>query len=95
MWPLIKKSNLDSALLSSFRPVKNLKFFSKVDEEVVFEQITLYLESKKLTKMYQSAFLCSHSTETALLKVFCDIFCYLVESRSVMYIGIESQKAVY
>ena len=37
---------------------------------------------------YQSAYRCSHSTETALLKVFNEFLCYLDESQSVMYIGL-------
>ena len=42
---------------------------------------------------YQSAFHCSHSTETALLKVFNDLLCYLEDSRSVMYIGLDFSAA--
>ena len=35
-------------LLSSYRPVTNLRFMSKANERVVFEQINLYLESNNL-----------------------------------------------
>ena len=42
---------------------------------------------------YQSAFRCSHSTETALFKVFYGPLCYVDESRSVMYIGLDSSAA--
>ena len=91
--PLIKKSNLDPELLASYRPVTNLRFMSKVVERVVFEQIYMYLESNNLRSKYQSAFRCSHSTETALLKVFNDLLCYLDESRSVMYIGLDLSAA--
>ena len=42
---------------------------------------------------YQSAYRCSHSTETALLKVFNDLLCYLDESHSVMYIGLDLSAA--
>ena len=86
--PLIKKSNIDPELLSSYRSVTNLRFLSKVIERVAFEQIN-YLESNNLMSKYQSAFRCSHSTETALLKVFNDLLCYLDESRAVMYIGLD------
>ena len=71
--PLIKKSNLDPEMLSSYRLVKNLRFMSKVVERVVFEQISLYLESIILNSKYHSAFRCSHSMETVLLKVFYDL----------------------
>ena len=71
----------------------NLRFLSKVFERVVFEQINLYLKSNNLRNKYEAAFRCLHSTETALLKVFYDLFCYLDESRSVMYIGLDLSRA--
>ena len=89
--PLKTKSNIGPELLSSYRPVTNLRFISKVVERVVFEQINWYLESNNLRRKYQSAFRCSHST--ALLKVFNDLLDYFDESRSVMYIGLELSAA--
>ena len=86
--PLIKKSNLDSELLSSYRGVTNLRILSKVMERVVFEQFNFYLESNDLMSKYQRAFCCSLSTETALLEFFNDLFCYLDELCCVMYIYI-------
>ena len=82
--------NLDPELFSSYRPVTNLRFLSKVIERVVFEQINFYLKSNNLMSKYQSA---SHSTETALLKVFNDLLCYLDELNSVMYIGLDLSAA--
>ena len=43
---------------------------------------------------YQSDFRCSRSTKTALLKVFTDLLCYLDESKSVIYIGIDLSAAI-
>ena len=91
--PLIKKSNLDPELLSSYRPVTNLRFMSKVVERFVYEQINLYRESNNLRNKCQIAFRCSHSTETDVVKVFNDLLCYLDESRSVMYIGLDLSTA--
>ena len=91
--PLIKKSNLDPELLSSYRPVKNLRFMTKVVERFVFEQIICIWTLINLRSKYQSAFRCSHSMETALLKVFNEILCYLDESRSVMYVGLDLSAA--
>ena len=90
---LITNSNLDPELLSSYCSVTNLRFLSKVVERVVFEQINLYLETNDLQSRYQSAFRCLNSTEMALLKVFIDLLCYLAESRSVMYIGLDLSAA--
>ena len=91
--PLIKKSNLDPELLSIYRPVTNLRFLSKVIERVAFEQLDFYLQSNNLMSKYQSAYRCSHSTETALLEVFNDLLCYLDESHAVMYIGLDFSAA--
>ena len=79
--------------MSSYRPVSNLRFLSKVIERVVVEQINFYLEFKNLMSKYQSAFRCSHSAETVLLKVFIDLLCYLDESHSLMYIGLDLSAA--
>ena len=91
--PLIKKSNLDPELLSSYRPVKNLRFMSKVVVRIVFEQIICIWTLINLRSKYQSAFRCSHSMETDLLKVFNEILCYLDESRSVMPVGLDLSAA--
>ena len=92
MRPLIEKSNLDPELLS-YRAVRNLRILLKFIERVVFEQINFHLEFNDLMSKYQRAFRCSHSTETALLKVFNDLLCYLDDSCSVMYIGLDLSAA--
>ena len=72
----------------------NLRFLTKLYEGVVFEKINFYLESNNLMSKYQSAFRCSHSTKTALIKVFNDILCYLDESHSVLYISLNLSAAL-
>ena len=61
MRPLIKKSDLDPDLLSSYRPVTNLRLLTKVNERVIFEQTNLYLKSNDLMNKYQSAYHCPQS----------------------------------
>ena len=61
--PLIKISNLDPELLSSYHTVTNLRLLSEVIERAVFEQINCYLESNNHMSKYQSAFRCSRSTK--------------------------------
>ena len=58
-----------------------------------FLQVNLYLEFNNLKSNYQSAFCCSRSTETALLKVFNDFLCYLDKSLSVMRVGLDLSAA--
>ena len=70
--PILKKAGLDPSIPSSYRPVSNLTFLSKVLEHVVHKQMTRYLAANNLPK-FQSAYRKSHSTETALMKGFADL----------------------
>ena len=83
--PLIKNSNLDPEL-SSYRPVTNLRFMSKVVERVVFEQINLYLESNNLRCRYQSAFCWLAFNGNGFTESLYSLLCCLDGSLSVMYI---------
>ena len=71
--PLLKKTGLDTADMSNFRPVSNLSFMSKVVERAVASQLTEYLSANGLLPCLQSAYRKRHSTETAMLRVWSDI----------------------
>src|SRR6218665_1724740 len=71
--PRLKKPTLPPCELSSYRPISNLSFLSKLLERVVSVQLTGYLSSAGLLPVHQSAYRRFHSTETALLKVVTDI----------------------
>jgi hypothetical protein len=72
--PLLKKPSLPKNVLSSYRPVSNLNFISKILEKVVAHQIKHHIDSSDLDNPFQSAYKSFHSTETALLSVQNDIF---------------------
>ncbi|XP_046548123.1 uncharacterized protein LOC124258099 [Haliotis rubra] len=72
--PLIKKKKLDHELLKNYRPVSNLTFISKLIERIAATQFKDHMNSNGLHEVYQSAYRCFHSTETALVKVQNDIF---------------------
>ena len=59
------KSRLDRQCLSSYRPVSNLSFLSKVIESVIHIQLMDYLSAIHVLPDNQSAFRKLHSTETA------------------------------
>jgi len=46
--PLLKKTGLDTADMSNFRPVSNLSFMSKVVKRAVASQLTEYLSASSL-----------------------------------------------
>lgn len=69
--PLPKSPNPSS--LSHFRPISILPIPSKVIENAVFKQLSLYLYKNNLLSPFQSGFRPSHNTVTALLKVTDDI----------------------
>jgi exonuclease III len=70
--PLIKKAGLD-LILSSYRPVSNLNFLSKVLEKVVLDQFLEHCSNYDLFPSYQSAYRKFYSCETALIKLTNDI----------------------
>ena len=67
--PWLKNIKLESYLFSSYRPVANISFLSKVTEKFASIQVHNYLRQRGLFPSLQSAYRQHHSTETALLKV--------------------------
>ena len=60
--PLLKKSTVDSEILSNYKPISNLPFISKCCEKVVALQLNQHLH-----EVFQSAYKPCHSTESALI----------------------------
>jgi len=71
--PLLKKAGLDATQLQNFRPVSNLSFCSKLLERLVLVRLQAFLDNNDMLPATQSAYRQSHSTETAVLKVYNDL----------------------
>lgn len=70
--PLHKKAGFEP-VPKNYRPVSNLQYTSKLVETVVAKQLRKHLSWNNLLPVYQSAYRCHRSTETALLRVVNDI----------------------
>jgi hypothetical protein len=71
--PLLKKPSLPPDELSSYRPISNLNFISKIIERTVADRLNNHLQSFPSLASHQSAYRKFHSTETALLRISNDI----------------------
>jgi len=67
--PIPKTNNLDLDVASSYRPISNLLYISKVIERVVARQFSSHLSHSSLLRAYRPF----HSTETAVLSVHNDV----------------------
>ena len=65
--PLIKKPSLDRESMSSYRPISNLSFLSKLTERIIKARLHQHLASNTMYNTFQSAYSKFHSTETTLL----------------------------
>ncbi|XP_070410856.1 RNA-directed DNA polymerase from mobile element jockey isoform X1 [Nothobranchius furzeri] len=72
--PILKKPGLDPTDYSNLRPISKLPFLSKVLEKIVYEQMLTHLNDNQVMDIFQSGFRKQHSTETAHVRVFNDIF---------------------
>jgi Reverse transcriptase (RNA-dependent DNA polymerase)/Endonuclease/Exonuclease/phosphatase family len=71
--PKLKKTSMPPQDLSSYRPISNLNFISKILERIIFARINSHLQSFPSISSFQSAYRKFHSTETALLKITNDL----------------------
>ena len=68
----LKKPTLDPNNLSSYRPISNLAFLSKLIERSVARRFVTHAEVNQLFPVHQSSYRRGHSTETAVLCVHND-----------------------
>ena len=64
--PRLMKPMFDNELLSSYRPISNLRFISKAIEKVAADRLNCNLINNDPHELLQSSHKPGHSTETAL-----------------------------
>lgn len=79
--PLLKKFSLPKDDLSSYRPISNLNFISKILERIVSNRLVAHLNSFPSISPFQSAYRKFHSTETALLRIQNDLLLAMENKR--------------
>jgi len=87
---LLKKSWLDAAVLSNFRPTSNLSTVSKILERLALTRLRRHLHGSPNCSRLQSAYRDGHSTETALLHVLNSVYAASDNRRTTVLIGLES-----
>src|SRR5258708_3668591 len=70
---LYKKHSLPHEDLSSYRPISNLNFISKIIERIIYTRLSNHLKTFPSLSKFQSAYRPFHSTETALLRIQNDL----------------------
>lgn len=66
--PLLKKPNLDSNTLTTYRLISSLLFISKILEKIVPVQVNCFPKDNNLLEEFRSGFRRYHNTETAVTK---------------------------
>ncbi len=91
--PLIKKSSLDQEVMSHYRPIANLSYFSKILEKVVAKRLRDYMTKNGLHETLQSAYKTAHSTESALIRIQNDILMDLDDKKGVILVLLDLSAA--
>ena len=91
--PLLKKLRRDYKQYSSYRPITNITFLSKIIECLATSQTMNYLVDNGLLPKFQSAYRLHHSTETALVCVFNDILKTIDKHQDIVLVLLDLSSA--
>ena len=91
--PLLKKIDLALSLFSSYRPISNLSFISKLIERVVAKRLNEHMTINNLHIESQHGYKSGHSTETLLIKFLNDILVAIDQNRGVVVLLIDLSSA--
>ena len=89
----IVKGKLDTQCLSSFRPVSNLTFLSKIIENVILDQLSGHLTAVHALPDNQSAYRRLYSTETSMCAVINDLLVMMDDGKCGILILLDLSAA--
>jgi len=91
--PLLKKPTLDKTSPTSYRPISNLNFISKVLERLFLRHLRTHILASPNFNQNQSAYRSGHSTETALLLLLDRIYYAADGGRSTLLVSLDLSAA--
>ena len=91
--PLLKKPSLHPDDPASYRPISNLNNISKIIERLFLSRLYPHVTSSPNFNHFQSAYCPNHSTETALLQTFDDIFTSADHSQPTLLVSLDLSAA--
>jgi hypothetical protein len=91
--PLLKKPGLDEGTPSNYRPISNLVTISKVLEKLFLARIKPFILSSPNFSNLQSGYRKHHSTETALLRIYDDIYKMVDNQKGALLISLDLSAA--
>ena len=92
--PLIKNlTDVDYLQKSSYRPISNLSFISKLVERVVAKRLNQHMTSNSLHVDSQHGYKAGHSTETLLVKFMNDILVAIDKNRGIVVLLVDLSSA--
>ena len=91
--PLLKKSGLDIDVKNNYRPVNNLKFFSKLTERVVKKRLDMHMNIHDLNEPSQFGYKKNHNTETMMIGLFDEALRAFDENQATVIIFLDLSAA--
>ena len=91
--PLLKKFDLECSEFSSYRPISNLSFISKLVERVVARRLNEHMTINNFHTDSQHGYKSNHSTETLLVKFLNDIIVAIDKKTGVVVLLIDLSAA--
>ena len=91
--PLLKKAGLDVDAKKNFRPVNNLRFFSKLIERVVKKRMDCHMTCNALHERTEFGYKVHHNTETMLLGLTDEVLRGFDENQATIIVFLDLSAA--